>query len=178
MEPVLKVGDRVRLRNSGGFDHPACYAGSEGTVKRINRLSRSCIVVLDEDEKEQDFVFLTNEFERIEDVRSAPVEHHMMHPAEDAFDVNAALGSLFDDMLEEDIVVRPSHYTQYAIEPITFIMRNGLPFWKGNIIKYASRAGSKLYEGMDERESEITDLKKAIRYAEMRINQLEGEEIL
>ena len=75
---------------------------------------------------------------------------------------------------EEDIIRRPSHYTNFAIEPITFIMRNGLSFWKGNVIKYVCRAGAKKYDGMDGVESEITDLKKVMRYAEMRINMLEG----
>lgn len=76
---------------------------------------------------------------------------------------------------ENDIVVKPAHYAKWQIEPITFIMRNGFEFWRGNIVKYVSRAGSKLYAGMDEIESEITDLRKAIRMAEMRINQLTGE---
>lgn len=75
----------------------------------------------------------------------------------------------------EDIIVKPSHYAKWVIEPITFIMRNGFEFWRGNIVKYASRAGSKIYDGMDETQSEIVDLKKVIRYAEMRINQLNGE---
>ena len=74
-----------------------------------------------------------------------------------------------------DIIVKPYHYAKWKIEPVTFIMRNGFEFWRGNIIKYASRAGSKLYDGMDANQSEITDLKKVIRYAEMRINQLQGE---
>jgi hypothetical protein len=74
-----------------------------------------------------------------------------------------------------DVVVKPSHYTRWVIEPITFIMRNKMEFWRGNIVKYTARAGSKLYDGMDEVQSEITDLRKAIRYAEMRINELNGE---
>jgi hypothetical protein len=74
-----------------------------------------------------------------------------------------------------DLIVKPAHYTKWVIEPITFIMRNGFEFWRGNIVKYASRAGSKIYDGMGPVESEITDLKKVIRYAEMRINQLKGE---
>ena len=74
-----------------------------------------------------------------------------------------------------DKVHKPSHYTKWAIEPITFIMRNGMEFWRGNIIKYATRAGSKEYDGMDMRDSEITDLEKVRRYAEMRINQLKGD---
>lgn len=79
---------------------------------------------------------------------------------------------------QEEIVVRPAHYARYLIEPITFIMRNGFEFWRGNIVKYASRAGHKLYPGKDEVESEIIDLQKVIRYAEMRINQLQGETVL
>jgi len=50
-----------------------------------------------------------------------------------------------------------------------------MEFWRGNIIKYASRAGFKDYPDADPVESEITDLRKVIRYAEMRINQLQGK---
>tara|TARA_R110002124_G_scaffold70962_1_gene189995 strand:- start:351 stop:596 length:246 start_codon:yes stop_codon:yes gene_type:complete len=78
-------------------------------------------------------------------------------------------------MNEFDIVDQPEHYTRYKIEPATFIMRNGLPFHTGNIVKYAVRAGYKLYPNQDATDSEITDLQKVIRYAEMRINLLEGE---
>ena len=54
-------------------------------------------------------------------------------------------------------------------------MRNGLSYWRGNIIKYVMRAGHKTVEGKTEKEAEIDDLKKAIRYLTMRINQLNGE---
>ena len=77
--------------------------------------------------------------------------------------------------MSKDIINTPDHYARWLIEPITFIMRNGFEFWRGNIVKYACRAGYKTYDGMDAVESEITDLKKVIRYAEMRINQLKGE---
>jgi len=77
-----------------------------------------------------------------------------------------------------DIVHEPKHYARWKIEPITYIMRNGFEFWRGNIIKYASRAGYKPYEGMSDVQSEITDLEKVIRYAQMRINQLEGKDKL
>ena len=76
---------------------------------------------------------------------------------------------------EENVIKSPPHYSRWKIEPITYIMRNGMEFWRGNIVKYASRAGFKKYAEMNEKESEITDLKKVIRYAEMRINQLKGE---
>jgi hypothetical protein len=77
-----------------------------------------------------------------------------------------------------DHINKPSHYAKWKVEPITYIMENGMDFWRGNIIKYASRAGSKAYDGMDLVESEITDLEKVRRYAEMRINQLRGEKVL
>jgi Protein of unknwon function (DUF3310) len=91
----------------------------------------------------------------------------------------AALQPLVDSITpenrHEELVVKPAHYTQYVIEPITFIMRNKMEFWRGNVIKYVARAGSKRYDNMDATQSEITDLRKAIRYAEMRINMLNGE---
>lgn len=76
------------------------------------------------------------------------------------------------------IVRRPNHYARFKIEPVTFIMQNGFGFAIGNIIKYAARAGYKTYDGMDAVQSEITDLEKVRRYAEMRINQLKGQEVL
>jgi hypothetical protein len=77
-----------------------------------------------------------------------------------------------------DIVNEPKHYARWAIEPITYIMRNGFEFWRGNIVKYASRAGYKMYEGKTQVQSEIIDLEKVQRYCQMRINQLNGEEKL
>jgi hypothetical protein len=63
-------------------------------------------------------------------------------------------------------VTEPSHYTQWKIQPISFIMRNDMPFWMGNVLKYCMRADQK---------NGVEDLRKAIRYIEFRINQLEGE---
>ena len=68
-----------------------------------------------------------------------------------------------------DPIKSPDHYTQFPIEPIIFIQRNRFEFWRGNVIKYVCRAGHK--------DDEIKDLRKAIRYIEMRINELEGKEI-
>jgi len=95
-------------------------------------------------------------------------------------DPEAAIRELFESLdfgpvPTHDHVEKPTHYTRWVIEPITFIMRNGFEFWRGNIIKYVSRAGYKLYPGMDATDSEITDLEKVKRYCDMRINQLRGE---
>lgn len=76
-----------------------------------------------------------------------------------------------------DLINKPKHYTRWSIEPIAFIMGNDMEFWRGNIIKYVTRSGSKTYDGQTAVQSEITDLKKAIRYCEMRINSLEGKEL-
>ena len=77
-----------------------------------------------------------------------------------------------------DIVNKPAHYTRYQIEPVEFIMRNGLDMATGNIVKYSLRAGHKTYEGKSPDESAIIDLQKVIRYAEMKINLIKGEDIL
>lgn len=74
---------------------------------------------------------------------------------------------------ETDIINKPNHYARWVIQPLTYIMANGMEFWRGNVIKYATRAGYKQYDGMDMWESEITDLRKAIRNAEARIEQIE-----
>jgi len=76
--------------------------------------------------------------------------------------------------MTQDVVVKPEHYTRWSVEPIVFIMENDIEFWRGNIIKYTMRAGFKRYDNQDQISSEITDLRKVIRYSEMRINQLEG----
>tara|TARA_R110000824_G_scaffold350281_1_gene537216 strand:- start:399 stop:641 length:243 start_codon:yes stop_codon:yes gene_type:complete len=80
--------------------------------------------------------------------------------------------------MTEELIRKPAHYARWQIEPITYTMMNDFEFWRGNIVKYASRAGHKMYDGMDEQESEITDLNKVIRYAEMRINQIKGADEL
>jgi len=73
-------------------------------------------------------------------------------------------------MIQSDVIKNPSHYERYAIEPVSFVMNNELPFWMGNVIKYIMRAGYK------SQTNEVEDLNKAKRYIDMRINQLEGRE--
>jgi hypothetical protein len=79
---------------------------------------------------------------------------------------------------DHDIVHQPDHYARFKIEPITFIMKNELEFWRGNIIKYGARAGYKIYDGKTQEDSEITDLEKIKRYCDMRINQINGKDTL
>lgn len=66
-----------------------------------------------------------------------------------------------------DKIDRPHHYARYAIEPITFIMANDLPFCVGNVIKYVLR-----YDAKNGRE----DLEKARRYIDMILEDMDRKE--
>lgn len=80
-------------------------------------------------------------------------------------------GPVFEDTtapLAKDNIQRPPHYARYAIEPISFIMLNNLPFYAGNVVKYVCRAPFK-------HATEEEDLRKAMRYIEMRLEQLKRE---
>jgi len=148
MDTTVNVGDRVVLLNDGGYGSQGVEAGDKGTITNVLSFGN----------------FVQVEVEGINFwlmMFASDTEVEPEEPEE-----------------PEDTIAKPKHYARWAIEPVTLIMRNGFEFWRGNIIKYASRAGFKLYPGMDEVESEITDLRKVIRYSEMRINQLEGEMVL
>lgn len=93
-----------------------------------------------------------------------------------------------DMCFQEDCINHPSHYNtnnpkiyietdnglkEIAIECID-VIRN-MPLWKGNIIKYAWRAGLKEEAGKSIIDKEIEDLEKIKAYANDRIKQLELE---
>ena len=63
-----------------------------------------------------------------------------------------------------DRVYQPEHYTQWEIEPFTFMMLNSIPFAEGCIIKYVMRWRKK---------NGIEDLQKAKRILEMMIEMEE-----
>jgi len=60
------------------------------------------------------------------------------------------------NMIKEN--VSPDYYARYDIEPISFIMRNNIPYAEGNVIKYVMRHDMK---------GGAKDIDKAIRYLEM-----------
>lgn len=64
-------------------------------------------------------------------------------------------------------VFRPDHYTQWRIEPFTFLMLNNVPFPEGNIIKYVLRWRKK---------NGVEDLRKARRIIDMMIELEENEQ--
>ena len=56
-----------------------------------------------------------------------------------------------------------SHYKKHKIQPYTFITKNKLSFFQGNVIKYVCRYKDK---------NGIEDLKKIIHYCELEIEEL------
>ena len=74
-------------------------------------------------------------------------------------------------------IINPSHYSNLKIQPVTYTMLNNFQFWRGNIIKYASRAGFKLYTGKSQIESEIIDLEKTMKCCKIRIQYLKDTQI-
>ena len=63
---------------------------------------------------------------------------------------------------EYDEVNNPSHYVDMVTPPSDFIYDNKLDFFTGNAIKYLCRANKK---------NGLVDLRKAIKYIEMRIEK-------
>lgn len=69
--------------------------------------------------------------------------------------------------INEDIT-QQKHYTQWVIQPITFITANKLNFCQGNVIKYVMRYNQK---------NGLEDLKKAKVYIDYLIQELETGEV-
>ena len=69
--------------------------------------------------------------------------------------------------------INPSHYKSGdGIQVIDVIEVFNLNFSRGNVIKYALRAGKKDEQGYEDIEKEIEDLKKCVWYAQREIERL------
>jgi hypothetical protein len=66
-----------------------------------------------------------------------------------------------------DTQIGGNHYKDYAIQPIEFLMANGVPFVEGNCVKYVIRWRDK--GGVD-------DLRKARHYLDILIAHADAEE--
>ena len=60
------------------------------------------------------------------------------------------------NMIKEDVT--PLHYARWDVEPVSFIIRNQIPYAEGNVIKYVMRHDMK---------GGVKDINKAIRYIEL-----------
>jgi hypothetical protein len=71
------------------------------------------------------------------------------------------------ELFSEDVKQQP-HYTQFKIQPITFIIANNLSYNQGNVIKYVCRYKSK---------NGLEDLEKAKNYIDYLIQELKTGEV-
>ena len=60
------------------------------------------------------------------------------------------------NMIKENVSL--DYYARYDIEPVSFIMRNQIPFAEGSVIKYVL---------IHDMKGGVEDIDKAIRYLEM-----------
>lgn len=65
-------------------------------------------------------------------------------------------------MKSTETQVGGTHYKDMPIQPIEFILKNGLGFCEGNVVKYVSRWRTK---------GGVEDLKKARHYLDMLIEE-------
>jgi hypothetical protein len=72
----------------------------------------------------------------------------------------------FEDIFPATKQIGGSHYIDFVIQPYTFITKNNLSFFQGNIVKYVCRYKNK---------NGIQDLKKIIHYCELEIDNLQKE---
>jgi len=61
-------------------------------------------------------------------------------------------------MSAKDKQVGGNHYKDMPIQPIEYIIKNGLGFCEGNVVKYITRYNSK---------GGIEDIEKALHYCEL-----------
>ena len=74
-----------------------------------------------------------------------------------------------------DSVNHPSHYTSHPSGIECIEIARHYCFSIGNAIKYLWRAGLKREKGLEDKQKEMEDLKKAVWYINDRINQLSNE---
>lgn len=113
-----------------------------------------------EEDKALDHRVYTMDAEIQTDLDDGPDEEPQENPA-----LRRLLASTPPWEKKGDGIQRPSHYARFSIEPVTFCMLNNLPFWASNVVKYVCRAPYK-------HKTEEADIKKAIRYCEMRLEEL------
>ena len=77
--------------------------------------------------------------------------------------------------VKEDNVNHPKHYTSHPSGIECIEITRHYCFDVGNAIKYLWRAGLKKEMGLEDKQKEIEDLKKAIWYINDRIKQLEND---
>lgn len=80
---------------------------------------------------------------------------------------------------KQELVSHPDHYKwlkdKIGVEP--YIICQVFNFNIGNCLKYLFRAGKKLYKDCDEKQSYLTDLRKAKQYIDFEIQKVISESL-
>ena len=70
--------------------------------------------------------------------------------------------------MPKDNVVQPQHYSRFKIQPLEFVLVNGLGYVEGNVIKYVCRWRFK---------NGVEDLKKAREFLDKYITRIEAGDV-
>lgn len=77
--------------------------------------------------------------------------------------------------MSHDPVNNPSHYTSHPSGIECIQVTEFMDFLIGNAVKYLWRAGLKTEEGLDAKEKQIQDMRKAIFYINRKIDMIDKE---
>lgn len=135
---------------------PCEYCGNREYECRNFREYANCEVALEEANKDE----LT---EAAEALFGPIVDDELADYPDDDFPWKPAKVAIFPDNIDT-----PKHYAGYEIEPITFIMRNKMPYADGNVVKYVCR--HRMKNGLE-------DIQKAIKYLKFIAKQEYGAEL-
>lgn len=134
---------------------PCEYCGSRGKACQSFREYANCDTALDNSEQDEVAQAAAALFDA--------VDWELRHYPDDGEDQPEAQVAIFPDDINT-----PKHYAGYEIEPITFIMRNNMPYADGNVVKYVCR--HRMKNGLE-------DIQKAIKYLKFIAKQEYGAEL-
>lgn len=134
---------------------PCEYCGSRGKACQSFREYASCGTALDNAEQDEIAEAAAALFDA--------VDWELRHYPDDGEDQPSPQVAIFPDNINT-----PKHYAGYEIEPITFIMRNKMPYADGNVVKYVCR--HRMKNGLE-------DIEKAIKYLKFIAKQEYGADL-
>lgn len=168
---IFNVGDRVVILDNGSGLSPD-YIGKHGVIDGISPDKGYQYSVYIEDDdwtvplSEDEIELVANKGDPIRDAWNILEEEtSQMGIVADWKDTEPKCYSTAPKSAL-DVQVGGSHYKDLPIQPVEFILANGLGFCEGSIIKYTCRYKQK---------GGVEDLRKVIHYAELLIEQLERE---
>lgn len=167
----FNAGDRVRILFVSAFDafaasgHANALKGQNALVLR-NPEGNAIWLRLDHPPEglDRDILLLGPELEKL----AVPATDFVLATEQHAIKILDNLAKVSEKSANPLLTVADvraqAHYTQFEIQPMEFIGRNGLGFLEGNVVKYVCRYRAK---------NGIEDLKKARHYLDCLIEREE-----